>query len=125
VGQGASVPDLSGSETKLWFHFLARSNIDAGCEAIHYGQAELMNRNDPKPDHWAEVLALARCYAVKNAPACCVVRSYVRRGALVREDILIDKLPSQPKPVRKKSGVRVPRQLVKFGVWKQNHWRSG
>ena len=66
-GRGASVPDVSRSETKLWFYFLARSYIDAGCEAIHYGQAELMNRNDPKLDHWAEVLALARSYAKKKA----------------------------------------------------------
>jgi len=26
-----------------------------------------MNRNDPKLDHWAEVLTLARSYAAKNA----------------------------------------------------------
>ena len=65
-GQGSSVPDVSRSETKLWFYFLARSYIDIGCEAIHYGQAELLNGNDPKLDHWAESLAQARRYAAKH-----------------------------------------------------------
>jgi len=32
--------------TKLWFYFLAASYIDVGCEAIHFGQVELMNGND-------------------------------------------------------------------------------
>src|SRR6185503_14111937 len=41
-GSGASVPDVSRRETKLFFHYLAASYIDAGCEAIHFGQAELM-----------------------------------------------------------------------------------
>ena len=45
-GQGASVPDVSRPETKLWFYFLAASYIDLGIEAIHFGQAELMNGND-------------------------------------------------------------------------------
>jgi len=49
-GAGASIPDVSRSETKLWFYFLARSYMDAGCEAIHYGQVELMNGNDLKLD---------------------------------------------------------------------------
>jgi hypothetical protein len=35
---GASVPDVSQTETKLWFYFLARSYIDIGFEGIHFGQ---------------------------------------------------------------------------------------
>jgi hypothetical protein len=89
-GQGASVPDVSRSETKLWFYFLAGSYIDAGCEAIHYGQAELMNRNDPKLDHWAEVLALARGYAAKSARRHLVLcDAHVPGGGLVREGKLL------------------------------------
>ena len=89
-GQGASVPDVSRGETKLWFYFLARSYIDAGCEAIHYGQAELMNRNDPKLDHWEEVLALARSYTTKNARRHFVsCDAHVPGGGLVREGKLL------------------------------------
>src|SRR5260221_10223813 len=58
--QGSPVPGVSRSETKLWFYFVAGSCIDIGCEAIHYGQAELMNGNDPELDHWADVLTQAR-----------------------------------------------------------------
>src|SRR4030095_13406480 len=64
-GRNASVPDVSRPETKLWFYFLARSYIDLGFEAIHFGQVEIMNRNDRDGAHWAEVLGLARAYASK------------------------------------------------------------
>ncbi len=51
-GRNASVPDVSRPETKLWFYYLAASFIDLGIEAIHFGQAEIMNGNDPNLDHW-------------------------------------------------------------------------
>jgi hypothetical protein len=66
-GKGASVPDISRPETKLWFYFLAASYIDLGFEAIHYGQMELMNGNDPDFTNWADVLNQARAYAVTHA----------------------------------------------------------
>jgi len=50
-GPGASVPDVSRSETKLWFFFLAASYINMGVEGIHFGQVEIMNGNDPHLDH--------------------------------------------------------------------------
>jgi hypothetical protein len=43
--RNSSVPDVSQPETKLWFYFLAASFIDLGFEAVHFGQAELMNSN--------------------------------------------------------------------------------
>jgi hypothetical protein len=89
-GRGASVPDVSRSETQLWFYFLARSYIDAGCEAIHYGQVELMNRNDPKLEHWAEVLAQARAYAGRKARRHFLLcDAHVPGGGLVREGKLL------------------------------------
>ncbi len=107
-GQSASVPDVSHSETKLWFYFLARVYIDIGCEAIHYGQAELMNGNDLKLDHWAEVLTQARGYAAKHARRHFILcDAHVPRGGLVRDDKLlfdfhsfplrIEELPDKPK----------------------------
>jgi len=64
---GQSVPDVSRPETKLWLYFLGASFIDVGCEAIHFGQAELMNRNDRSLDHYWHVLTLIRSYAAENA----------------------------------------------------------
>ncbi|MEN9635682.1 MAG: hypothetical protein RL077_4086 [Verrucomicrobiota bacterium] len=89
-GQGSSVPDVSRSETKLWFYFLARCYIDLGCEAIHYGQVELMNRNDPKLDHWAGVLAQARRYAAKGARRHFVAcDAHVPGGGFLRDGRLL------------------------------------
>ena len=66
-GKDASVPDVSRPETRLWFYFLAASYIDLGFEAIHYGQVELMNKNDPDLRYWSETLGLARSYAQTRA----------------------------------------------------------
>ncbi len=114
-GLGSSVPDVSRSETKLWFYFLARSYIDAGCEAIHYGQVELMNGNDPKLDHWAEVLAQARSYAAKKARRHFILfDAHVPRGGFVRDGKLlfdfhtfplrIEELPDKPRQAQLRVG---------------------
>lgn len=66
-GRGGSVPDVSRTETRLWFYFLAVSYIDLGFEAIHYGQVELMNHNDPDLTYWSQVFSMARAYAKKHA----------------------------------------------------------
>ena len=89
-GQGASVPDVSLNETKLWFYYLAASYIDAGCEAIHFGQAEIMNHNDRGLDHWAQVLVLVRSYAAKHARRHLVLcDAHVPSGGLVRQGKLL------------------------------------
>jgi hypothetical protein len=89
-GKGASVPDVSRPETKLWFFFLAASEIDAGMEAIHFGQVELMNGNDPRNEHWQQVLTLVRAYAAKHARRHLVLcNAHVPSGGLVRDDRLL------------------------------------
>src|SRR5437016_10243417 len=114
-GQGSSVPDVSRSETKLWFYFLARSYIDIGCEAIHCGQVELMNGNDPKLDHCADVLAQARRYAAKHARRHFILcDAHVPHGGFVRDGKLlfdfhsfplrIEELPDKPKQAQLRVG---------------------
>jgi hypothetical protein len=114
-GQGSSVPDVSRSETRLWFYFLARSYIDIGCEAIHYGQAELMNGNDPELDHWADVLTQARRYAAKHARRHFILcDAHVPHGGLVRDGRLlldfhsfplrIEEVPDKPKQAQLRVG---------------------
>ena len=56
MGRNAQVPDESKLETRLWFYYQAASYIDLGCEAIHFGQVEIMNRNDRDNSHWADLL---------------------------------------------------------------------
>ena len=89
-GPGASVPDVSRDETKLWFYYLAASYINAGCEAIHFGQAEIMNRNDRGLDNWAQVIGRARQYAAQHARRHLVLcDAHVPGGGLVKEGRLL------------------------------------
>ena len=48
----ASVPDMSRTETKMWFFYVAKRWIDLGLEAIHFGQVEIMDDRDRKRVHW-------------------------------------------------------------------------
>ena len=64
---GASVPDVSQLETRLWFYYRARRYIDAGYEAIHFGQVELTGQTDPKFKHWQDILIRVRRYAKQHA----------------------------------------------------------
>jgi len=94
---GNSVPDVSQPETKLWFYFLGVSFIDAGIEAIHLGQTELMNGNDRNLDHYSQVLTLIRTYAAKHARRHMVLLdSHVPSGGLLREGQLLMDFHSFP-----------------------------
>lgn len=114
-GQGASVPDVSRPETKRWFFFLAASYLDIGCEAIHFGQAELMNKYDPNSDHWFAVLDAVRAYAKKHARRHFVLcDAHVPGGGLVRNGKLlfdfhsfplrIEELPGKPRQAKLRAG---------------------
>ena len=94
---GQSVPDVSRPETQLWFYVQARSYIDLGIEAIHFGQAELMNRNDRDLAHYDRLLGLIRAYAAENARRHMVLcDSHVPSGGLVREGRLLMDFHSFP-----------------------------
>jgi hypothetical protein len=85
-GRNASVPDESRTETQLWFYYQAASYIDAGFEAIHFGQVEIMNRNDPGNAHWDYLLTRVRAYAARHARRHFVVcNGHVPGGGLMRD----------------------------------------
>lgn len=91
-GKGSSVPDVSQMETKLWFYFLAVSYIDIGFEAIHFGQVEIMNGNDPDLRHWAQVFSRVRSYAAGHARRHMVLcNAHVPSGGLLyNRQLLLD-----------------------------------
>ncbi|HNQ91113.1 MAG TPA: hypothetical protein PKM73_21065 [Verrucomicrobiota bacterium] len=96
-GAGQSVPDVSRPETRLWFYFLGVSFLDAGCEAIHLGQTELMNRNDRDLHHYGHVLAFIRAYAAEHARRHMVLLdSHVPSGGLVQAGQLLMDFHSFP-----------------------------
>lgn len=66
-GPNASVPDMNRVETRMWFYFLVSRYIDAGIEAIHFGQVGLMDKHDPGHTGWIDLLTRVRAYAKTHA----------------------------------------------------------
>ncbi len=80
----AQVPDESRMETQLWFYYQAASYIDVGCEGIHFGQVEIMNRNDRGNTNWFRLINLVRAYAAKHARRHMVLcNGHVPTGGLM------------------------------------------
>ena len=65
--KGASVPDMTQLETRMWFYFLAAQYIDVGCEAIHFGQVALIGAADKDHMQWWNMLRRVRHYAKRHA----------------------------------------------------------
>ena len=108
---GQSVPDVSRPETKLWFYFLGASFIDAGFEAIHFGQTELMNGNDRSLDHYSQVLDLLRAHASRKARRHILLcDSHVPGGGLLKEGRLLMDFHSFP--LRIKETPEKPQEAV-------------
>jgi hypothetical protein len=101
--RGSSVPDICQLETKMWFFFLSASYVDIGIEAIHFGQLDLMGRNDPENRNWAELLQHVRAYAAKKARRHYLLcDAHVPKGGPVLEGkLLLDfhSFPLRPKEV--------------------------
>jgi hypothetical protein len=57
----------------MWFFYQAASYIDLGIEALHFGQVQLMGRNDPQLRSWFSLLDRVRRYA----------RLHARRGLVI------------------------------------------
>jgi hypothetical protein len=66
-GSGASVPDMSKLETRMFYYFLACNYIDIGIEAFHFGQVGLMDQADPNHTYWLDMLTKVRAYARQHA----------------------------------------------------------
>lgn len=84
--QGASVPDISRLETQLFFYFMACQYIDAGIEAIHFGQAELMAMADNRANFagWSGLLSKIRKAALTRARRATVLcDAHLPSGGLV------------------------------------------
>lgn len=107
----SGVPDVSQTETQLWFYFLARSYIDLGFEGLHWGQVEIMNYNDPHLDHYARIFSLVRDYAAKHARRGMVLcNAHVPSGGLVRDGQLL--LDCHAFPLRVKEVPERPQEAV-------------
>jgi len=94
---GASVPDMSQLETRMWFVHLAARYIDIGVEAIHFGQVEIMDDRDADHVHWRDMLARVRRYAEKHARRHLLLcDAHVPSGGIVHEGNLLFDFHSFP-----------------------------
>jgi hypothetical protein len=85
MGRNAQVPDESRTETQLWFYYQAASYINIGFEGIHFGQVEIMNKNDRDNAHWEHLFTLVRAYAAQHARRHMVLlNGHVPTGGLMR-----------------------------------------
>jgi hypothetical protein len=124
-GKGTIVPDVGRPETQLWFHFLAASYIDAGVEAIHYGQVELMNRNDRDLAHYAKVFERARAHAEARARRKMVLcDAHVPSGGLVRDGKLLLDFHSFPLRVKEVPAKGPMEGVLEVGFVDSFHGRS-
>jgi hypothetical protein len=100
-GLNDSVPDMSRIETKMWFYYRACSYINAGYEAIHFGQVHLMDLNDPQHQHWMDILTRVRGFAAKRARRHLVLCDAHTHGVAVGDKLLFDfhAFPLRPKEV--------------------------
>ena len=95
--RGASIPDMSQLETRLWFFYAAASYISVGIEAIHFGQVEIMDDNDRDHVHWLDMMSRVRRYAAKNARRHFVMcDAHVPSGGIVHDGKLMFDLHSFP-----------------------------
>ena len=64
----SAVPNITKTETQMYFYYQICRYIDSGFEAVHLGQAELMADNiSSNYQYWDTVTTLARAYAEDHA----------------------------------------------------------
>ncbi len=84
------IPDITRTETQMWFFYLITSYIDMGVEAIHFGQVEIMNERDPDNDCWYDVAGRIRQYAHAHARRGFVLcDAHVPSGGIVKDGKLL------------------------------------
>ena len=116
---GGMVPDMSRLEARMWFYYLCTQYIDAGIEAIHFGQVGLMDKNDPEHAGWLDLLGRVRAYARQHARRHFVIcdahtptGGYVEDGHLLFDahafPLRISEVPDQPPKGSSRSATRTP-----------------
>ncbi|MEZ5326185.1 MAG: hypothetical protein R3F19_14130 [Verrucomicrobiales bacterium] len=117
--RGSSVPDVSRSETQLWFYYLAGAYMKIGCEAFHLGQIELMGMNDPDRTFWKEMVRKIRMCAAKHARRNWVLLdAHVPKGGMLKDGVSLVDFNSFPLRIKE-----VPENPM-TGVLEEGHLDS-
>ena len=91
-------PDMSRLQTRMWFYQVATKYIKAGCEAIHFGQVDLMSKADPGHRYWWQMLSKVRAYAATNAARHLVLCDAHTAGMDGGKQPFYDPNPQNPLP---------------------------
>ncbi|MGK6350192.1 hypothetical protein [Parapedobacter sp. DT-150] len=90
--KGSSVPDITQTETKMFFYYLARRYMEIGIEAIHFGQAQLMSMagGEAGAAAWKELLEKVRSAALTVARRGTVIcDSHLPNGGMAVDGKLL------------------------------------
>lgn len=95
----AWIPDITQVETQMWFYYMATRYIDVGIEAIHWGQAEIMDERDQSTGNasWWNLLTKVRAYASTRNRGVIISDAHVPSGGMY-----FDPNPSNPKPIHQR-----------------------
>lgn len=89
-GRERSVQDITRLETRMFLYYRARRYIDAGFEAIHFGQVHLIGAADEGFVYWREILKRIRAYASAHARRHYVLCDAHTHGISVEGHMLFD-----------------------------------
>lgn len=98
-GGGGTVPDITRTESQLWFYYLMTSYIDAGIEAFHLGQIHKIGAHDENWDCYAVLLGKVREYAAEHARRHYVLFDAHTTVGMIRNGISLldfDSYPMRP-----------------------------
>jgi len=89
MGNG-NIPDMNQLEARMWFFYLCSQYIDAGIEAIHFGQIGLMDQNDRQHVGWVDMLDRVRAYAHAHARRHFVIcDAHTANGGFLKDGKLL------------------------------------
>lgn len=114
---GASVPDITRMETKMFFYFMARKYMEIGIEAIHFGQAELMAMTDKANNYaaWNDLLTRIRAAATGIARRGTVLcDAHLPGGGITVNGKLLFDFVSFPLRLKEVPGYPQKSELKKF-----------
>jgi len=115
-GPCASVPDITKTETRLWFFYQAASYIDIGMEALHLGQIGWVSHTDSDYENLDDLITRIRRYAAGHARRNYVLLDgHVQKG-IVRENgnLLLD-FHSSPMRMKEVAGSSNRECILEFG----------
>ena len=91
-GNGTIIPDITREETRMYFYFLSIKYMEAGIEAIHYGQVSLMAMGDENNNYssWFGLLSKVRNAAKTKARRGTILCDGHCRNISVNGKLLLD-----------------------------------